>query len=436
MPPRTLASLAHALTVSASSDDALQALGESLAEVDRFAQLALVRFDERRGMLGERLLATGATTTSAKLETTFDHLPSRERAAIAVGGQLVDFGEASDEFARLFEMPAFGEAGWLSVRGLRYEGQLTALLVLYEARKLFGARTAERFLPAIALFELAYLRFLEREAREEALRTLEDVTQQVHGDYESRLAELEASLNSASNSLSSAAPDDSARVVSLERELAQAAEDARRAIRRADAVEATVSSAVEQLEKAHVELHRRNESLRQKTRTIYLIDRVLTLDASTKDPRQLADGLLALVGDDMHSHRCSLMLVAPDGESLYLAAARGVGPSITEGVRVAIGQGVAGRVAASREPLLVRDVAEAKAHPLLHDQYFTTGSFISFPLIYHDQLVGVVNVANRAMQGLFVEEDVDRVRLLGLVIALVASNAHLPERLVEAFSVG
>jgi len=120
MPPRTLASLAHALTVSASSDDALQALGESLAEVDRFAQLALVRFDERRGMLGERLLATGATTTSAKLETTFDHLPSRERAAIAVGGQLVDFGEASDEFARLFEMPAFGEAGWLSVRGLRY----------------------------------------------------------------------------------------------------------------------------------------------------------------------------------------------------------------------------------------------------------------------------------------------------------------------------
>jgi len=434
MPPRTLASLAHALTVSADPDAALQALGESLAEVDRFAQLALVRFDERRGMLGERLLAAGATTSSVKLETTFDHLPTRERAAIAVGGQLVDFGESSDEFARLFEMPTFGEAGWLSVRGLRYEGQLTALLVLYEARKLFGARTAERFLPAIALFELAYLRFLERDAREEAVRTLEDVTQHVHGEYETRLTELETRLTTAHNNHSQTA-DDSARVVALERELAQAAEDARRAIRRADAVEATVSSAVEQLEKAHVELHRRNESLRQKTRTIYLIDRVLTLDASTKDPRQLADGLLALVGDDMHSHRCSLMLLAPDGESLYLAAARGVGPSITEGVRVAIGQGVAGRVAASREPLLVRDVTEAKTHPLLHDQYFTTGSFISFPLIYHDSLVGVVNLANRAMQGVFGEEDVDRVRLLGLVIALVASNAKLPERLVQAFSV-
>ena len=131
------------------------------------------------------------------------------------------------------------------------------MLVLYETRKLFGARTAERFLPAIALFELAYYRFLEREAREEAVRTLEEVTQQVHGAYEERLAELESLLLDASSSESSA---DSARVLTLERELAQATEDARRALRRADAVEATVSAAVEQLEKVHVELHRRSES--------------------------------------------------------------------------------------------------------------------------------------------------------------------------------
>jgi GAF domain-containing protein len=89
----------------------------------------------------------------------------------------------------------------------------------------------------------------------------------------------------------------------------------------------------------------------------------------------------------------------------------------------------------SRQPLLVRDVSEAKSHPLLRDQYFTTGSFISFPLVYHDELIGVVNLANRALQGVFVDEDVDRVRLLGLVIALIASRARLPQRLVEALSV-
>jgi signal transduction protein with GAF and PtsI domain len=129
------------------------------------------------------------------------------------------------------------------------------------------------------------------------------------------------------------------------------------------------------------------------------------------------------------------MLKTADGEALYIAATRGVAPGVAEGSRVAIGQGVAGGVAASREPLLVRDVADAKSHPLLRDQYFTTGSFISFPLVYRNELVGVVNLANRAQRGVFVEEDVDRVRLLGLVIALVASHARLPERLGETLSV-
>ena len=432
MPPRTLSSLAHALTVSADAEGALAALGEALAEVDRVARLALVHFDERREMLGERVLLTPNGMERVSLDTTFDHLPSRERTAIGAGGQFVDFADSGDEFARLFQIPSFGsETGWLNVRGLRFDGHLTALLVLYETRKLFGARTAERFLPAIALFELAYLRFLERGAREEAVRTLEDVTQRVHGEYEARLGELETRMTAAS----SVPAEDSARVVALERELARATEDARRALKRAEIVDATVASAVEQLEKAHVELHRRSEAVRQKTRTIYLIDKVLTLDASTDDPRQLADGLLSLVGDEMHANRCSLMLRTPEGNCLYIAAAKGVAPGVMEGLRVAMGQGVAGRVAQAREPVLVRDATEAHTHPLLQDGHFTTGSFISFPLVYHDELVGVVNVANRAMQGIFTEEDVDRVRLLGLVISIVASHARLPERLVEALSV-
>ncbi len=87
MPPRTLASLAHALTVSANPDAALHALGEALAEVDRFAHLALVRFDERRGMLRERVLVSGTRLDRVSLETTFDHIPSRERTIIAAGGQ-------------------------------------------------------------------------------------------------------------------------------------------------------------------------------------------------------------------------------------------------------------------------------------------------------------------------------------------------------------
>jgi hypothetical protein len=415
-------------------EGALMALADSLAELDRFAQLAWVRFDARRSLMRDRVLVTARSVEHETLDTTLDHLPNKERVAIGNGGQFVDFGDASDEYAAIFALKVAAEGGILTVRGLRFDGVLASLLVLYEPKKIFGTRTAERFAPAAALFDLAHARFLENEARHEAVTTLENFTQRLHGEYEKKLTVLEEKLTAATGEHALGASP--ARVIELERELARAVEDARRAQKRADAVEATVSSAVEQLETAHIELHRRAEQLRQRTRTLYLIDRVLTLDSTTDDPRQLADGLLALVGDDMHSQRCSLLLRAPEDGYLYIAAAKGIAPNITEGARVKIGHGVAGKVAANREPILVQDVAEAKDHPLLKDEYFTSGSFISFPLVYHDELVGVVNLTNRFMQGVFVDEDVERVRLLSLVIALVASQARLPERLVETLSVG
>lgn len=429
MPPRTLASLAQSFSVATDVESALSALADSLAELDRFAQLAWVRYDARRALMRERVLATTRGVEHATLDTTLDHLPDQETAAITAGGRFVDFGEKSDDYARLFALQRPEEGGILAIRGLRFDGGLCSLLVLYEPKKIFGTRTAERFAPAAAMFELAHARFLEREAREEAARTLEEVTQRLHGEYEKRLASLEEKLLAATGEFASGA--DPARVVQLERELASALEEARRTKKRADAVEATVGQAVEHLEKAHVELHRRSEQLRQRTRTLYLIDRVLTLDNTTDDPRQLADGLLALVGDDMHSQRCSLLLRAPEPGQMYIAAAKGIAPNITEGARVKLGHGVAGKVAATREPILVQDVTEVRDHPLLKDEYFTSGSFISFPLVYHDELIGVVNLTNRVMQGVFVDEDVERVRLLSLVIAMVASHARLPERLVE-----
>jgi hypothetical protein len=433
MPPRTLASLAHALGAASDLDAALVALGEALAEVDRSARVMLFFYDARRQLLRERLSAEGGAIERGEADTTFDHLPADVRAVIMGGGQFADLGEQSDDYARLLGIAGMlQESGFLALRGIQTDGCLAAAVALYEPRRFFGTRVMERFAPYMALFELAFARFAEREARSEAVHTLEDVTQRVHGEYVKKLAALEQELATAR-----ATPQDTAlaldpgRIVALESVAAHAREEARRATRRADAVEQQVVAAIGQLEQAHIELHRRSETVRQKTRTLYLIDRVLSLDAVTTDPHQLAEGLLALVGDDMQAQRCSLMLRVPHTSELYIAAAKGLGPEIADGTRVPIGRGVAGKVAASRQPLLVTDVVEASTHPLLRDEYFTSGSFISFPLAYHDQLVGVVNLTNRARRGVFVEEDVERVRLLALVISLVASHAALPERLLE-----
>jgi hypothetical protein len=438
MTTRNLPSLAHALCVAPDLDAALVALGEALAEVDRTAQLGLLRYDGRREMLRERLTPSGGRVHRTPVDTTFDHLPGTTRTLVMGGGQFVDLGERSGDFARLFGLGAPSEVGVLSLRGLKIDGQLAAVVAVYEQRRMFGTRSSERFAPAIALFEIAFARFADREARDDAVRTLEDVTQRVHGEYLRKLGALESELTEvrdAAKQGGAASENDRARLVHLEREAATAAEEARRERKKATAIEQQVAAAVGQLEQAHIELHRRSEMLRQKTRTLYLIDRVLRLDNTVADPRQLVDGLLSLVGDDMQAQRCSLMLRAPEPGYLYLAASRGLAPQIVEGTRIAIGEGVAGRVAQTREPLLVQDVREAPAHPLLRDQYFTSGSFISFPLVYRGELVGVVNLTNRIQRGVFVEEDVERVKLLALVTALVASHASLAERLIETIGV-
>src|SRR5205807_8414584 len=98
MPPRTLASLAQSLSVATDVEGALMSLAESLTELDRFAQLAWVRFDARRALMRERVLATARSVESMDLGTTLDHLPNKERLAITAGGQFVDFREPAAEY--------------------------------------------------------------------------------------------------------------------------------------------------------------------------------------------------------------------------------------------------------------------------------------------------------------------------------------------------
>jgi putative methionine-R-sulfoxide reductase with GAF domain len=426
---RTLPSLAHALGAASDLDDAFVRLAEALADTDRDVGLALLLVDPRAALVRQRLRVVEGRVERAPLETSVEQLPTPVLRIVQEGGTFAEVGEEQAAYARLLRIDDHELGAALLLRGLRADRQLVAILAVTEPKRVFGTRVTERLGPLVALFELALLRFAERDARGEAVSTLEAVTQRVHGDYVQRLAELQEQLAVHTGEFPANGP---AARVAAERSDAKRAEEVRRTERRLAAVEEQLTASVGQLEQAHIELHRRSEALRQRTRTLFLLDKVLTLAARTEDATALVDGLLALLGEDMQAFRCSIFLTAPEAGTLYLAAARGLAPHVQLGRTIVLGEGIAGKVAQSRAPVLVVDVSDASAQPLLRDEYLTSGSFISFPLVLHDSLVGVVNLTNRAQHGLFVEEDVERVRLLGLVIALVASEAHLPERLHQS----
>jgi signal transduction protein with GAF and PtsI domain len=52
--------------------------------------------------------------------------------------------------------------------------------------------------------------------------------------------------------------------------------------------------------------------------------------------------------------------------------------------------------------------------------------------VYRGDLVGVLNLTNKAQRGSYTAADVERVRVLAMLLALIITRHDLPARLYEA----
>src|SRR6476469_8071377 len=108
--------------------------------------------------------------------------------------------------------------------------------------------------------------------------------------------------------------------------------------------------------------------------------------------RSIVDGTTAAMGVDV----CSFYLADHEGMRLTLAATNGLDRSQVGRVSLAWGQGITGRVAESRAPIAVEDVT-------VDDRFAWVRGFdiealrgmLSVPLVWHDDVVGVLNVQTR-----------------------------------------
>jgi len=111
-----------------------------------------------------------------------------------------------------------------------------------------------------------------------------------------------------------------------------------------------------------------------------------TLDLNTLLDKITDAALAQLEGDE-----ASLMLLSDDGRFLYVAAVRGDRPDTLLGTRLPIGEGIAGWVAARREPLVL-DGAVKDPHLLPPYPRAEIQSGLSMPIMTHGKLFGVLNV--------------------------------------------
>jgi signal transduction histidine kinase len=129
--------------------------------------------------------------------------------------------------------------------------------------------------------------------------------------------------------------------------------------------------------------------------------------------------------DALHADVTSLYLLDRDGAYLTLAATNGLDRYQIGRARVPFGEGVTGRVAASRDPLVIPDVRSDPRFLWVRgiDQKRFIASMLSVPLRWNDQVVGVLNVQTERTRS-FSPADVDQLQAIADLLAGIVEKGR------------
>jgi len=147
---------------------------------------------------------------------------------------------------------------------------------------------------------------------------------------------------------------------------------------------------------------------------------------SSLDIGEVMHVILAKVSELLKPRNWSLLLKDPATGELYFHAAVGDGSDQLLGLRVKIGEGIAGWVAQNNQSLLVKDVRKDKRFAGRFDESsrFHTSSILAVPLSFKDRMLGVIELVNGEGDGQFSEEDLKILNTVAEFSAIAIENAR------------
>ena len=121
----------------------------------------------------------------------------------------------------------------------------------------------------------------------------------------------------------------------------------------------------------------------------------------------------------------TVAILLVDGDAVVPCAATGLDEEVQQPIRIPIGQGFAGRIAAERRPIIIDDVDRADLlTPLLREKGIR--SLLGVPLLIGGQVIGVLHVGTLGARR-FTKEDVHFLQLIADRAALAIDHARLYE---------
>jgi GAF domain-containing protein/anti-sigma regulatory factor (Ser/Thr protein kinase) len=137
----------------------------------------------------------------------------------------------------------------------------------------------------------------------------------------------------------------------------------------------------------------------------------------------LLDELLERTSATLHSDTAAILLVDEDTNELVARAAKGIEEEVEQGIRIPVGKGFAGRIAADRHPVYLPDVEHADVlNPILREKGIR--SLLGVPMVIEGKVIGVLHVGTLTPRE-FTGEDVELLQMAADRAALAIDHARL-----------
>jgi signal transduction histidine kinase/FixJ family two-component response regulator len=181
-----------------------------------------------------------------------------------------------------------------------------------------------------------------------------------------------------------------------------------------------------------------NLNLYNRLEEINALYEAATSIGSSYNIRELLNKILKLAASVTQSDLGSIMLVDPTGQYLTIEAYIGLEPEIAAAVKLPIGSSIAGYVAQHGEPIIISDVEKDERFQRINKERYSSSSLLSVPLKVTNDILGVINMANRKDGSRFDDHDLKLLTTFASQAAISINDARLFEnnkRKLKEFSI-
>jgi len=154
--------------------------------------------------------------------------------------------------------------------------------------------------------------------------------------------------------------------------------------------------------------------------------------------KELLDKIISLASGVTQADVGSLMLINPTNSYLTIEAFKGLDKKLAESVKLPVGSSIAGFVAKSGEPLIVKDVEADDRFKRINRERYTSASLLCVPLKVSNRVLGVINMANKQHGGEFSDHDLKLLTTFASQAAVAIDDARQFEdnlRKLKEFSI-